>query len=329
MEQFEKYVYKIYEERSFSAAARALFVSQPSLSARVARLEKELGFKIFDRSSSPLGLTKKGRIYIEYLEEILQSETNMRTRINQLSDMNSGAITVGGLCHSAYCVLPRLCREFQRRYPNVIVDLHTGNTRSIGGLLDSVKKQGMDLVLTYRYDYTEFCAVPLYEERIIIAINTRNPEVQSLIPYAVTRRELLDGTYDRSKEFTDFSIFRDVSFFRFVNIGNTVNKFMENLEGNSRVSQYRIRNKEHLTMQYNMLRSGFATMVTSDLHVMDPIFDCEDIMYLIPDCPESHRTLHFVMKPGGEENVVVKSFIEVAKEICERIRKEKTLDVTE
>ena len=41
MEQFEKYVYKIYEERSFSAAARALFVSQPSLSARVARLEKE------------------------------------------------------------------------------------------------------------------------------------------------------------------------------------------------------------------------------------------------------------------------------------------------
>ena len=328
MEQFEKYVYKIYEKRSFSAAARALFVSQPSLSARVAKLEKDLGFKIFDRTSSPLGLTKKGRIYIEYLEEILQSETNMRARINQLSDANSGTITVGGLCHSAYCILPALCREFQKRFPNVIVDLHVGNTRNIGGLLDSVKKQGMDLVLTYRYDYTEFCAVPLMDERLVIAINKRNPEVQSLLPLAVTRDELLSGSYDKSKELTDFSIFKDVSFFRFTNIGNTVNSFMERLEGNCKVSQYRIINKEHLSMQYNLLRAGFATMIASDLHAMSPIFDCDDILYLIPDCPEAHRTLHFVMKNGGDENMVVKSFISLAKEICSEIKERKTLDVS-
>ena len=112
MELFEKYVYKIYEKRSFSAAARSLFVSQPSLSARVSRLEKDLGFKIFDRSTTPLGLTQEGRIYIEYLEDVLHSENNMKDRIKQLSDMNSGSISIGGLCHSAYCFLPKLCRAF-------------------------------------------------------------------------------------------------------------------------------------------------------------------------------------------------------------------------
>ena len=65
MELAAKYVYEVYKEKSFSRAAKSLYVSQPALSSTVSRLEKELGFRIFDRATMPLTLTPQGRIYIE------------------------------------------------------------------------------------------------------------------------------------------------------------------------------------------------------------------------------------------------------------------------
>ena len=57
MFQGMEYVYEVYKERSFSKAAANLFISQPSLSANVKRIEKKIGYPIFDRSTKPLGLT--------------------------------------------------------------------------------------------------------------------------------------------------------------------------------------------------------------------------------------------------------------------------------
>ena len=59
------YVYAVWQERSFSAAARKLFVSQPALSAAVKKVEAELGLPIFDRGRTPLQRTDAGRAYIE------------------------------------------------------------------------------------------------------------------------------------------------------------------------------------------------------------------------------------------------------------------------
>ena len=52
-----EYIYAVYQERSFSKAARRLYVSQPWLSAAVKKTEQELGAQIFDRSTSPISLT--------------------------------------------------------------------------------------------------------------------------------------------------------------------------------------------------------------------------------------------------------------------------------
>ena len=59
------YVYAVWQEKSFSAAARKLFVSQPALSASVRKVERELGLPIFNRSTTPLQLTDAGRAYID------------------------------------------------------------------------------------------------------------------------------------------------------------------------------------------------------------------------------------------------------------------------
>ena len=61
------YIYEVYKEMSFSKAAKNLYISQPSLSAAVKKVEQRIGFPIFDRSSTPIRLTDLGKEYIGYI----------------------------------------------------------------------------------------------------------------------------------------------------------------------------------------------------------------------------------------------------------------------
>ena len=66
-----KYVYAVYQEKSFSKAARKLQVSQPALSKMVRKVEKDIGVIIFDRSTIPVTVTREGAFYIKSIEDIM------------------------------------------------------------------------------------------------------------------------------------------------------------------------------------------------------------------------------------------------------------------
>ena len=68
------YVYEVYRQRSFTKAAQALYIAQPSLSQMVRKAEARIGAPIFDRSTSPIGVTELGRAYIRAAEQVLQIE---------------------------------------------------------------------------------------------------------------------------------------------------------------------------------------------------------------------------------------------------------------
>ena len=80
MTNYKEHIYAVYQEKSFSKAAKKLYVSQPWLSATVKKAEQELGLPLFDRSTNPISLTKAGRYYIERIEQIMAIETEMEGR---------------------------------------------------------------------------------------------------------------------------------------------------------------------------------------------------------------------------------------------------------
>ncbi len=90
------YVYEVYKERSFSKAAKNLFISQPSLSAAVKKAEQKIGFPIFDRSSSPIRLTELGKEYIRSIEIIMDVENGFRNYVQDTQDMQTGCVSIGG-----------------------------------------------------------------------------------------------------------------------------------------------------------------------------------------------------------------------------------------
>ena len=87
MFQGMEYVYEVYKEKSFSKAAKKMFISQPSLSATVKRVDEKVGYPIFDRSTKPLGLTELGRQYIQSVEQILSVQSDTGKALGQALHM--------------------------------------------------------------------------------------------------------------------------------------------------------------------------------------------------------------------------------------------------
>ena len=122
------YIYAVYKEGSFSKAAKSLFISQPSLSATVKRIEEKVGYPIFDRSTKPLQLTEPGRQYIRTVEKLMSVENDFTEYINDWGGLKAGNLTLGGSSLFSSWVLLHIMAEFSRKFPLVKLKLKEENT---------------------------------------------------------------------------------------------------------------------------------------------------------------------------------------------------------
>ena len=113
------YVYEVYRQRSFTRAAQALYISQPSLSQMIRKAEGRIGATIFDRSTSPIGLTEAGRAYVRAAEQVLQIESDLRRYLDDAERCITGVLTLGGAMLFTSYVLPPLLSAFSEHYPGV------------------------------------------------------------------------------------------------------------------------------------------------------------------------------------------------------------------
>ena len=129
------YIYEVYKEKSFSQAAKNLYLSQPALSASVKKVEKELGITIFDRSTSPIVLTEEGKVYIESIEKMRAVEEEMNNKLLDMSELKSGKIRVSGENFVSSFVMPKIIMAFTKRYPGIEVELVESNSPDLRQLL--------------------------------------------------------------------------------------------------------------------------------------------------------------------------------------------------
>ena len=78
------YVYAVYEEKSFTKAAEKLYISQPALSSTIKKLEKDMGYPIFERRGKEVVPTYVGQRYLEAAEEIRLIRRNLEQEIDDL-----------------------------------------------------------------------------------------------------------------------------------------------------------------------------------------------------------------------------------------------------
>ena len=313
METTAKYAYEIYKKGSFTKAAKSLFISQPSLSAMISRLENDLGFRIFDRTTVPCSLTPQGKIYIESIEEIIEVENNMHKKIKDFSDNHQGSLAVGGSSLASYLILSEICSAFFKNYPETRVKLDIGNVGSALSLMDKIDSKELDILVTYTNNHPNIIFEPIFEERLVVAMHKNMPGAERLEHLALTRAEILSKNYSIDREIEDMSIFSNIEFLDFPRKSDVTMR-MSKILGNYRSSLYTIENARHSEMHYNLMCAGIGAALISSLAIEQKPYD-ENILFFMPRSEESYRKIYLAYHFSSRSNQLIKKFIKVAKDI--------------
>lgn len=127
-----KYIAAVAEEGSVNRAARRLFVSQPSLSKCIKRIEQEYGVKLFCRNKgSALGLTVEGTCFLEMANEVLLSHDRFEERIKQLRFRNQNNIIFGTTMQCAYDLAGPLLKWIYEKYQQYFLEIRTNKTAQL------------------------------------------------------------------------------------------------------------------------------------------------------------------------------------------------------
>lgn len=125
-----QYILAVYKTKHFGRAAEDCFVSQPSLSAQVQKVEEELGVVIFDRSKKPVLITEKGKKIVEQSRRIV-TEYKKLFEVNQNQDDISGDFQLGVIPTLASYVLPLFIERFSMKCPKVKLTINESKTQDI------------------------------------------------------------------------------------------------------------------------------------------------------------------------------------------------------
>ncbi len=150
---------------SFRGAARASFVSQPSLSARIKSLERDLRTPLFHRMGRGVRLTEAGEAFLPFAERVFEFLDKGREAVRQTLDEQEGTITIGSARTIGTYMLPPTLERFQRRHPQVSARIRTGrSTDVLAMIIDGVVDVGLSRGLVH----PDVHSIYLYDEEIVL-----------------------------------------------------------------------------------------------------------------------------------------------------------------
>ena len=189
MLDYKEYIYAIYQERSFSKAARKLYVSQPWLSATVKKVEQELQLPLFDRNTKPISLTEAGEYYIQQVERILAIEEEMRHTFADMCASRCTSLHIGSSMFFCTYVLPTLLNEFREQNPQVTLSFTEGGT---GPLAEQLLQGKLDFLLEAGPpDNSGITSVVWASEELVLAVPADYPVNRDLSQYSYTFEQFL------------------------------------------------------------------------------------------------------------------------------------------
>jgi DNA-binding transcriptional LysR family regulator len=171
----------LVESGSFSKAATALSLSQPTISFQINGLEKEIGARLFERTTKKLRLTAEGKLLYEYAKRILALEGQIREEINSCRGLKKGELSIGASNIPGVYILPELLGGFKKKYPGIKIDLKIMDTQQI---LTQVLENKVDLGVVgsitkdSRLVFERFCK----DELVLIASNKSQLAKKRYIP---------------------------------------------------------------------------------------------------------------------------------------------------
>jgi LysR family hydrogen peroxide-inducible transcriptional activator len=164
-----RYIVAVSQKNHFGKAAQACFVSQPTLSIAVKKLEEELGVRLFERSSkNEIRITDIGQQIIDQAHVVLQQSQILSEIAQQGKDPLTGQFKLGVIYTIGPYLLPSLIPKLSENAPDLKLIIEENFTAS---LLQSLKQGALDaIIISYPFEEPGIETEALYEEPFIIAL---------------------------------------------------------------------------------------------------------------------------------------------------------------
>lgn len=169
-----RYLVAIAEHRHFGRAAEACFVSQPTLSTQLKKLEETLDVVLIERTNRQVMLTPVGERVVEQAQRVLREVRQLEVIAERYKDPFGGEFRLGIIPTVAPYLLPRILGPIRKAFPNLLVQLTEGQTLTVSQLLRQGELDAVILALPVDEDHWE--SRLLYEEPFYFAAAKAHPK---------------------------------------------------------------------------------------------------------------------------------------------------------
>jgi len=167
-----RYIVAVARERHFGRAAEACFVSQPTLSVAIKKLEEELDVKLFERGAAEVSATPLGEAIVRQAQSVLEQAAAIKEIAKRGKDPLTGPLRLGIIYTIGPYLLPELMRQIIARTPQMPLMLQENFTVK---LLDMLRTGELDCaILAEPFPDTGLALAPLYDEPFMAAVPARH-----------------------------------------------------------------------------------------------------------------------------------------------------------
>lgn len=162
------------KHRTFSEAAKKLFLSQPAVTMQIKQLEAHLGIALFRRSGKTMQMTDAGHILFEYAQKIFDLTEAAENAVKELKELKIGDLKIGTLYIYARFMMPPLISSYQTKYPGVRVDLDEGSSDEIAQSLIDYKNE-LGLIAAKSPVPPQLAVIPYCRDELVLVLASDHP----------------------------------------------------------------------------------------------------------------------------------------------------------
>jgi len=123
--------HSVAKNKSFTLAAKELYLTQPAVSIQIHLLEEDYGVKFFNRSGKGIQITEEGELLLSYAEKIFNLSDEANEALRQITSLKRGKLKIGSSMTIGAYYLPQLFEIFKLQYPNIVIQMDTGNSHEV------------------------------------------------------------------------------------------------------------------------------------------------------------------------------------------------------
>lgn len=305
-----EYVYAIYTEKSFTRAAERLYISQPSLSSTIKKLEKSLGFPIFERCGKEIKPTPLGEKYMKAIEEILIIKSNLENEIDDLLQLRKGNITLGSTSFIVSNVLPDSLKEFRKKYPGIEIKVVVEQSTILhekfeNGQIDIL----VDNATTMNPDISY---IPLIKERILLGVPEKFKTNKQYRDYQLSADKITGNfsDYDNLPKI-DICKFSEEEFI-LLNSGNKMRQIARKIFTEGRITPKVSFELDQLTTAISFAENGFGICFLTDT-ILKYGNTYKNMVFYQPDTNFSDRRLYVMYRNNRHLSSAGNEFVNFLK----------------